>query len=175
MKFIFLNRLNQYLLIFTLLMPGFSAAMTIRPLQDRVILEFRTPEGREQTIEVIGFSHEVISPRDAASGLPTGKRQHKPFNVTKGIDNSSSILSGMFIGNETFTDLNIQIIRNTGKGSRVLKTINLKKANVCGVSNMLSSDDEREIELISLCYESISWTWHHKDGDTSTIEDIWGQ
>jgi bacteriocin-like protein len=24
----------------------------------------------------------VISPRDAASGLPTGKRMHKPFTVT---------------------------------------------------------------------------------------------
>ena len=30
---------------------------------------------------VVGFSHEIISPRDPASGLPTGKRQHKPFNV----------------------------------------------------------------------------------------------
>jgi len=23
----------------------------------------------------------IVSPRDAASGLPTGKRQHKPFSV----------------------------------------------------------------------------------------------
>lgn len=23
--------------------------------------------------------HSVVSPRDAASGLPTGKRMHKPF------------------------------------------------------------------------------------------------
>ena len=28
----------------------------------------------------------VESPRDAASGLPTGKRQHKPVTVTKPID-----------------------------------------------------------------------------------------
>jgi hypothetical protein len=30
-----------------------------------------------------------ISPRDSASGLPTGKRQHKPFVFTKVIDKST--------------------------------------------------------------------------------------
>ncbi|HNW88302.1 MAG TPA: type VI secretion system tube protein Hcp [Bacteroidales bacterium] len=33
-----------------------------------------TRAGRVDSIMVIGFSHEVISPRHAASGLPTGKR-----------------------------------------------------------------------------------------------------
>jgi type VI secretion system secreted protein Hcp len=27
-------------------------------------------------------SHEIVSPRDPASGLPTGKRMHKPFTTT---------------------------------------------------------------------------------------------
>jgi len=27
-------------------------------------------------------SHEIVSPRDAASGLPTGKRMHKPLVIT---------------------------------------------------------------------------------------------
>jgi type VI protein secretion system component Hcp len=34
-----------------------------------------TTSGREDTMEIYGFSHEVVSPRDAASGLPTGKRE----------------------------------------------------------------------------------------------------
>jgi hypothetical protein len=37
-------------------------------------------------------SSDVIKPRDAASGLPTGKRQHKPFTITKRIDKSSPTL-----------------------------------------------------------------------------------
>ena len=44
-----------------------------------------TQTGREDTIEIYGWNHEVISPRDAASGLPTGKRQHKPLVITKAI------------------------------------------------------------------------------------------
>jgi hypothetical protein len=31
---------------------------------------------------VHGFNYQVVSPRDAASGLPTGKRMHKPYTVT---------------------------------------------------------------------------------------------
>jgi hypothetical protein len=31
---------------------------------------------------LIAASHEIVSPRDAASGLATGKRSHKPFIIT---------------------------------------------------------------------------------------------
>ena len=31
---------------------------------------------------VHGFNYQVESPRDASSGLPTGKRMHKPYTVT---------------------------------------------------------------------------------------------
>lgn len=36
---------------------------------------------------------EIVSPRDAASGLPTGKRQHKPITISKEIDKSSPKLA----------------------------------------------------------------------------------
>ena len=36
--------------------------------------------GREDQIEVIATSFQIKSPRDAASGLPTGKRLHKPIS-----------------------------------------------------------------------------------------------
>ena len=37
----------------------------------------KKPELTEQQLNLV--SGGVISPRDAASGLPTGKRTHKPF------------------------------------------------------------------------------------------------
>ena len=42
-----------------------------------------TQKGREGRIAVIAVSHELLSPRDAATGQATGKRQHKPFVITK--------------------------------------------------------------------------------------------
>ena len=41
----------------------------------------------------ISFEQEILSPRDAASGLPTGKRQHKPFVIIKELDKSSPVLA----------------------------------------------------------------------------------
>ena len=38
----------------------------------------------------IVVGNEIVSPRDAASGMPTGKRMHKPFVITKEIDVSSA-------------------------------------------------------------------------------------
>ena len=50
-----------------------------------------TQKGRENSIMVIAVEHEIISPRDAASGLPTGKRHHKPLTITKEVDKSSPV------------------------------------------------------------------------------------
>lgn len=40
-------------------------------------------------IDVESWSWGIVSPRDAASGLPTGKRQHKPFVITKQVDKAT--------------------------------------------------------------------------------------
>ena len=33
----------------------------------------------EQLNKVSGGTHAIVSPRDASTGLATGRRQHKPF------------------------------------------------------------------------------------------------
>ncbi len=35
----------------------------------------------------------IVSPRDSASGLPTGKRMHKPFVITKELDRVGGIMA----------------------------------------------------------------------------------
>ncbi len=54
--------------------------------------------GLEGTVEVAEVRQDVASPRDAASGLPTGKRQHKPIYVTLNLDKSSPLLRGLAQG-----------------------------------------------------------------------------
>lgn len=57
----------------------------------------------------IVFENEIKTPRDAASGLPTGKRQHKPFvfivsasdNVATEITSPRDIASGQASGKRT--------------------------------------------------------------------------
>lgn len=42
--------------------------------------------GRGEKIGLIPFNHEVKSPRDAASGQASGKRQHKPLAIARPIE-----------------------------------------------------------------------------------------
>src|SRR6187401_2230480 len=67
-----------------------------------------TQKGREGKIMVIAVSHEIMSPRDAASGLPTGKRMHKPFVVTKELDKSSPLLYNVLCNNENVTEWKLE-------------------------------------------------------------------
>ena len=69
--------------------PSFAQTEAMRPDQkiktksniknDRVCIVQITPT--DSGCDIV-FNHEVSSPRDAASGLATGKRQHKPFRFT---------------------------------------------------------------------------------------------
>ena len=76
-----------------------------------------TQAGREDLIEVIAVNHEVLTPRDAASGLPTGKRQHKPITITKDVDKSSPLLYRALAENELlrlFPNLAVRYFRDEG-------------------------------------------------------------
>lgn len=55
--------------------------------------------------KVHSFALEIISPRDAASGLPTGKRMHKPFVITKEIDKSSPLIARAFYKNDIIPEV----------------------------------------------------------------------
>lgn len=48
-----------------------------------------TDEGHEGWIELKGYSWGVELERDAATGLPTGKRRRRPFSATKELDKAS--------------------------------------------------------------------------------------
>ena len=61
--------------------------------------ENRTSGGHETEIEVLDFNLEItssdasiVSPRDAASGQSSGKRQHSPLKILKRIDKSTPLL-----------------------------------------------------------------------------------
>lgn len=59
------------------------------PRVNGVVTDNKHNEGAYRVTDIKGETQlkvkedAVVAPRDAASGLPTGKRQHKPFVVTK--------------------------------------------------------------------------------------------
>jgi type VI secretion system secreted protein Hcp len=136
-----------------------------------------TQAGREDSIMVIGFSHEVISPRDAASGLPTGKRQHKPIVITKEIDKSTPLLMNVLVNNENITEWELRFWQPSATGKEFqFYTVQLINASIASIrSEMLNNKypenmQHKEREHVSFCYQKIIWTW--MDGGIEA-EDDW--
>ena len=141
-----------------------------------------TQKGREGKIMVIAVSHSIVSPRDSASGLPTGKRMHKPFVITKELDKSSPLLYNVLTNNENIKKwvLNFwtpQIKAAQGTGTEVQHyTVDLLNANIASIHfRMLNNKNPdlmkyAEFEEVSFTYQKITWTW--KDGGI-TADDDW--
>ena len=93
-----------------------------------------TQKGREGSFIVIAVDHEVISPTDEASGLPTGKRQHRPLTITKEVDISSPQLWNLLCNNENISEWELQFWQ-PGRSGREQQhyTINLIDARIAGI------------------------------------------
>jgi len=141
-----------------------------------------TQKGREGKIAVIAVSHEVVSPRDAASGLPTGKRMHKPFVITKELDKSSPLLYNALVNNENIPEWELQfwapqLKATAGTGTEVQHyTVKLLNANIASIDFRMPNNKHpdlmkfAEYEEVAFTYQKITWTWN--DGGI-TAEDDW--
>jgi type VI secretion system secreted protein Hcp len=141
-----------------------------------------TQKGREGKIMVIAVSHEVVSPRDAASGLPTGKRQHKPYVITKELDKSTPLLYNLLCHNENISAWELQfwtpqLKAATGTGQEVQHfTVKLTNANIASIAFRMPNNKHpdlmkfAEYEEIAFTYQKIAWTW--VDGGIEA-EDDW--
>lgn len=139
-------------------------------------------KGREGSIEVNAYTHEIVSPRDAASGLPTGKRMHKPFVLTKELDKSSPLLYNALVNNETLTQFELKCFAPSMAG-RVSATgvetnhftIRLTNANIASIKSVMHNNNFAELatlpvmEEISFSYQKIEWTW--VDGGITAMDD----
>jgi type VI secretion system secreted protein Hcp len=135
-----------------------------------------TQKGREGKIMVIAVNHEVVSPRDAASGLPTGKRMHKPFVITKEIDKSSPLLYNVLVNNENIADWELQFWRPSATGAEQQHyTIKLTNANIASINFRMPNNKHPELmkfaeyEEIAFTYQKIEWTW--VDGGITAMDD----
>jgi type VI secretion system secreted protein Hcp len=77
-----------------------------------------TQKGREGWIEIIAANHQIVSPRDPASGLATGKRMHKPYTVTAPYDKALPLLYSALVNNETIVQVEFVFFSPTKLGER---------------------------------------------------------
>jgi len=121
--------------------------------ESRIVKILSTANGAE-----IVFNQAIVSPRDAASGLPTGKRQHKPIKFTKEIDKSSPVLakqssSGLGAGKASMSDLSVSF---SSKG----RTQKLNVVN--GAFTLPASITDDDCDLV------VSWSWGANNSGSSS-------
>ena len=130
-----------------------------------------TERGKENTIKAISLDHQIVSPRDAASGLPTGKRQHKPLSIIKMLDKASPLLYNALVTNENLPEVNISFYRlsNLNAANELYYSIRLTNANISSIK-MITKEDGTLTEEISFTYQKIAWTYTNGG---ITAEDSW--
>jgi type VI secretion system secreted protein Hcp len=132
---------------------------------------------REESIRVTAVSHEVLAFTDARSGLPTGRRQHKPLVITKEVDTSSPQLYSMLANNEITTEWLLRFWRLSASGRELqYYTVELLNARIVEIRFEMPNNrypenlQLKEREHVSFCYQKI--TWRFEDGGI-TAEDDW--
>ncbi len=123
-------------------------------------------QGSLGPFNVSGFDHEIVSPRDPASGLPTGKRQHKPFKVVMEVGAEDPLLMNALVTNENLTNVTISFFKPGT--STVGTTVKLTNANVASFTHECTTSTTG-CETIAFTYQKIEWTW--VDGGISAVDD----
>ena len=141
-----------------------------------------TQKGRENQIACFAITHSIVSPRDPASGLPTGRRQHKPIVITKAWDKSTPVLLNSLFTNEVLVDCQFlfwrsQVAAGIGVAGEVqYMTIELTNASIASIDQYTASPDQlnqfnaNDLEDISFTYQKIIITYN--DGGI-TAQDDW--
>lgn len=153
-----------------------NAYLTMESERGGVIEGGATQAGREGLIEVIAFVHGVSIPQ-AASGLPTGKRQHKPFVFTKKVDKASPLLFETLVNNTNVPTAQLQVWRLSATGREEhYYTYEFVDATISGIrtemlNNQYPENQSHEVrEHISICYQRIVVV--SEDGGTMA-SDTW--
>ncbi len=157
--------------------------------------------GQAGWTEVYAWAHAVDSPRDAASGRPTGKRRHGPLIVTRPIDPTSQQLMAALVDGVVFAEVVVETWRPTASSERQrpdasdLLDLPLEKALDLYVERLRQSRLEGKrgltirlldasvtsietemvdgvvLEHVAFDYRRIAWSWGEAAGELTVAND----
>lgn len=121
-------------------------------------------KGREGAILCTAFDSACEAPRDAQSGLPTGKRRYHPIRIVKEMDQASPLIWAALTTNEVLTNVTFKFYRPSPKGvEEQFYTIKLTNAHVAGARIRQLNMHEMEHakvpmeEEVDFVFQKIEW------------------
>lgn len=135
-------------------------------------------KGMEGRSELTGYVSDLNSPRDLASGLPTGKRSYQPIVLLKLAGAASPQLLQACATNEVIKRVVIDFYRRDPNGMDInYYTITLENVSISGFKQFVgpldnerfNPDDRNLYDEIRLVFQKI--TVEEKTGMTSAVDD----
>jgi len=126
----------------------------------------------DDAIEIAAFDMGVEAPRDPSSGLPTGRRQHKPIVITKEVDPTSPKLRQALATNEVFTSFVLVGPEAGIQGGTI--TVTLTNARISAITPILPAvqhpelDKTRVYEVVSVTFDRME-VQHAPSGKTESF------
>lgn len=133
-----------------------------------------TQKGREGWIAASGFAHEVKSPRDAATGLSTGSRQHGPVTLTLPWSSASPLLFQALVTNEVLRTVVIEFVGTQGMGgaevvAQRVKLTNASASDLRRLNDRTQANQGGPVDIVALTYQKIEL--EDPRGGQSAVDD----
>jgi type VI secretion system secreted protein Hcp len=135
-----------------------------------------TARGQEKWIHCSQFLLSLTSPRDAATGMATGKRQYAPIVITKEWDAASPQIFQAAATNEVLPQVELEFLRTGPQGiESVFETVTLTNATISAVKQYIGFPDAGEppnphpLENVSFTFQKIEIT--NAEGKTMAVDD----
>jgi type VI secretion system secreted protein Hcp len=137
---------------------------------------------RDKWMPVLSFQYGIKAPRDAASGLPNGKRQYDQLCFTKEWGPSDPQFMSAATANETLGEVNFEFVKTNATGEQfVFQTVKLTDATVASVRRYVGHAGEavgtaRHTAADAQALEDVCFTFRKieledKEGKTVTVDD----
>ncbi|HSP61915.1 MAG TPA: type VI secretion system tube protein TssD [Pyrinomonadaceae bacterium] len=102
------------------------------------------------------FFYEVSAPRDPATGLPTGRRQHRPVVITKEWGAATPQLFEALTNNEVLKSVVFEFFRPTQMGQeQVYQVIKLTNASISNIKQYTDTESTAELEDVAFSFQQI--------------------
>jgi type VI secretion system secreted protein Hcp len=134
--------------------------------------------GKQGQIECIGFTFSAQSPRDPATGLPTGRADRSPVTIVKHLDGATPQLLQALYTNEPLPSVLIEFSRKGMDGRlAVYQTIRLTNATIGKIAQFGGVECSDKLIPNTSPIEQVSFTYQKMEVDNlesrTTMTDSW--
>jgi type VI secretion system secreted protein Hcp len=138
----------------------------------------QTSLGRENSIECLYYEQEVMTAREAGSGMATGRRTYKPLLIRKRIDKASPLIAKTLVQNTVIEGV-FKFFRPSPTGDGTTEqfyTVKIKQGRIATQKQIVpdtfipATSQEPPMEEVSFVFHTIEWTYTNGG---ITHEDTW--